>query len=156
LCFVLVDEMESTDAILARYMEVVPMEQLYARRWDIETDLRTLKKTLNLARLSSRLPEVLANELVLGVCAYNLVRAFGTLAAQRLGLNPRVISFSRMAACLKAYSPRFASAQTNTQIQSLLQEMLQRAAARKLTPRTREHPPRETYRRHQKFPPRKN
>ena len=132
------------------------LAKLYAKRWNVETDLRTLKKTLNLARLSSRLPEVLANELVLGVCAYNLVRAFGALAAQRIGVNPRVISFSRMAACLKGYSSRFAAAQGDDEIQRLFEEMLERAAARKLKPRNREHPPRETYRRHQKFPPRKN
>lgn len=128
---------------------------LYARRWDVETDIRTLKHSLSLARLRSRLPEVLAKELVLGFCAYNLVRAFGALAADRAGIPPRRVSFVRMAACLQGYAPRLAAAESSEQRRALLEEMLERAAARTLKPRDREHPPRTSWHRDRKFPPKK-
>jgi Transposase DDE domain len=120
---------------------------IYAKRWSIETDIRTLKGKLGLDRPSARLPDVLAKELILGVAAYNLVRAMGALAAEHVGIKPRQVSFTRMVACMDAYEQRLLNAKNQEEIESLLFEMYTRVTARTLKPRVRPNPPRETWER---------
>lgn len=67
---------------------------LYKLRWNIETDLRSLKRTVGLHQLSGRTPDVVDKELLIAVSAYNLVRAAIYRAARRTGLRPREFSFS--------------------------------------------------------------
>ena len=119
----------------------------YAKRWNIETDIRTLKHTLGLDRPSARLPDVLAKELILGVAAYNLVRAMGALAAGHVGVDPRQVSFTRMAACMQAYEQRLLDAPNQEELERLVLEMFTRATARTLKPRTRPNPPRHSWER---------
>jgi hypothetical protein len=76
----------------------LPVEQiveLYGFRWNIELDLRSLKQTVHLHTLRSTTTAMVAKELVLGVTAYNFVRAAIYAAARAANLNPRRISFSR-------------------------------------------------------------
>jgi hypothetical protein len=121
------------------------LADLYAKRWQIETDIRTLKHTLGLDRPSSRLPDVLAKELILGVSAYNLVRALGALAAEHVGIQARQVSFTRMSACIHAYAPRLAATQDPQETQRLIEELYNRATARTLKPRTRPNPQRHVW-----------
>ena len=75
----------------------LPVEQileLYGFRWNIELDLRSLKQTVHLHSLRSTTPAMAEKELVLGVTAYNFVRAAIWAAAQAANLDPRRISFS--------------------------------------------------------------
>lgn len=123
------------------------LAELYAKRWLIEADLRTLKHTLGVDRPSARLPDVLAKELILGVCAYNLVRSVAATAAHAAGVSPRQMSFTRVAACVKAYAPRLEAAKDDQERQRLIKELLERAGARKLVPRVRENPPRHIWNR---------
>jgi hypothetical protein len=48
---------------------------LYKFRWNIETDLRSLKRTVSLHQLTSKTPSMVEKELLMAVSAYNLVRA---------------------------------------------------------------------------------
>lgn len=59
---------------------------LYGQRWNIETDLRTLKSTLRLDQLTSATPDMVAKEIDLGIAAYNLVRAVTCLASEQSGV----------------------------------------------------------------------
>jgi hypothetical protein len=68
---------------------------LYAQRWNLEVDLRTLKGTMRLQHLRGKSTEAVEKELLIAVVAYGLVRAFMALAAQRAGLHPRRLSFTR-------------------------------------------------------------
>jgi hypothetical protein len=68
---------------------------LYGQRWNIETDLRSLKQTARLQRVAVRSSEMLEKELLAAVLAYNLVRALMVEAAQRAHVNPRQLSFAR-------------------------------------------------------------
>jgi hypothetical protein len=54
---------------------VEEMQKLYGQRWNIETDLRTLKSQLRMDQLSCATPEMAANETEMAIAAYNLVRA---------------------------------------------------------------------------------
>jgi hypothetical protein len=67
----------------------------YAQRWNIELDLRTLKRTMRLHHLRGKSTEAVEKELLIAVVAYGLVRAFMALAARRAGLAPRQLSFTR-------------------------------------------------------------
>lgn len=79
--------------------------QLYGLRWNIETDLRSLKRTVDLHMLSSRSPTMVAKELILTVTAYNLVRTVIQAAAQTTNLAPRSFSFSQVQNVLNAWLP---------------------------------------------------
>ncbi len=51
------------------------ISNLYAQRWNVETDLRSIKQTVRLQEFSARSVTGLHNELLLAFAAYNLVRA---------------------------------------------------------------------------------
>jgi hypothetical protein len=70
--------------------------QLYARRWNIETDLRSLKRTVRLHHISAQSQDMMEKELLLAVSAYNLVRAVMCMAARRSRLDPRQLSFTHV------------------------------------------------------------
>jgi hypothetical protein len=67
----------------------------YRRRWEIETNFRHLKSTLNLEFFTSRSVEGVKRELLLRMIAYNLVRSVMHNAARRQGVPCRRISFSQ-------------------------------------------------------------
>jgi hypothetical protein len=66
----------------------------YGKRWRIETDLRSLKQTVRLQRLSVQSTDMMEKELLVAALAYNLVRTIMYLAAQRSGGDPRQLSFT--------------------------------------------------------------
>jgi hypothetical protein len=67
---------------------------LYGRRWNIETDLRSLKRTVRLQRIVAQSADMMEKELLAAVMAYNLVRAIMFLAAQRAKIDARQLSFT--------------------------------------------------------------
>lgn len=82
---------------------------LYGWRWRIETDLRHLKRTVQLHKLTSKTPAMVEKELLIGVATYNLVYAVMAVAAQRAGIEPRRLSFARTLTGLQALPPLQAS-----------------------------------------------
>ncbi len=115
--------------------------QLYGYRWNIETDLRSLKQTLHLQSLASRSVDMVAKELVLGVAAYNLVRGAMFAAARLAQIHPRQLSFSRVQDVVNAFLPNLTGAASPEIYQRELDRMLRRAAQCKLPHR----PQRPTY-----------
>jgi hypothetical protein len=69
---------------------------LYGRRWNIETDLRSLKRTVRLHHISAKSPAMLEKEILMAISAYNLVRAVMCMAARRKRLDPRQLSFTQV------------------------------------------------------------
>src|SRR5260370_272777 len=49
--------------------------EMYGYRWNIETDLRSLKREVRLHMMEARSKDMVDKELVLAVAAYNLTRA---------------------------------------------------------------------------------
>ncbi len=68
---------------------------VYGQRWNIETDLRSLKRTVQLHHIQARSPEMMEKHLLMAISAYNLVRAVMCLAARRSRIDPRQLSFTR-------------------------------------------------------------
>jgi hypothetical protein len=67
---------------------------LYRLRWNIETDLRSLKRTLELHQVTCKTKDIVEKDVTMAVCAYNVVRAVISLSASKAGLRPRQLSFS--------------------------------------------------------------
>ena len=68
--------------------------KLYGRRWNIETDLRSLKRTVRLHHISAKSQDMMEKELWMAVSAYNFVRAVMCMAARRNRIDPRQLSFA--------------------------------------------------------------
>ena len=98
--------------------------QLYGDRWNVETDLRWLKQTLNLPMLRCQSADMIAKELILAITGYHLVRAVMNGAAQQNGLNPRRLSFSRSQDVVNAALPGLDAAGSPEEYQIRLQRML--------------------------------
>jgi hypothetical protein len=130
---------------------------VYGRRWYIETDLRSLKSTLQLEQLRCTSPALVAKELDLAMAAYNLVRAVTCLAAQNAGLPPRAYSFTRVRNVIQAFAPLIAAAHSPEQAQDCFDQMMYYVGQAMLPKRTRKRPsyPRAVWPRRGSFPPRK-
>ena len=68
----------------------------YRRRWEVETDVRHLKQTMNLEFLRARTPANVERELLLRAIAYNLVRLAMLRSAELRGTadDPGRVSFA--------------------------------------------------------------
>lgn len=69
------------------------LESLYWQRWNVELDLRNIKTTLGMERLSCMSPDMCEKEMWVYILAYNLIRLLMVQAAFNAGMLPREISF---------------------------------------------------------------
>jgi len=109
---------------------------LYGQRWNVETDLRSLKRTLGLQILRCKSEDMIAKELILSITGFNLVRAMMNTAAETNNLDPRRLSFSRSQDVVNAALPGLAAATTQAEYQVRLHRMIQLVASCKLPDRS--------------------
>jgi hypothetical protein len=130
--------------------------ELYGFRWEIELDLRSLKQTVHLHSLRSKTPAMAEKELILGVTAYNFVRAAILVAAEAANLDPRRISFSRAQDVVNACLPRLQAAGSEEEYAVEVKRMVRRIAQCKL-PQSQHRPsyPRAVWPRRGNFPKQK-
>ena len=69
------------------------LSTLYARRWNVELDLRNLKTTMGMDVLSCQTPQMNEKQLWVHLLAYNLIRLLMAQAARKAGIDPRTLSF---------------------------------------------------------------
>jgi hypothetical protein len=96
---VLLHEVRVSDTLTLWLLTTWPFDTsaaaaLYARRQDVETDIRDVKVLLRTENLPARSVAMLRKELAISFVAYNLVVQIRRLAAQRVGVAPRRISFA--------------------------------------------------------------
>jgi hypothetical protein len=126
---------------------------IYKMRWNIETDLRSLKRTLEMHQLTSKTQSMMEKELLLGVCAYNVVRAVMYLSASQAGQSPRQLSFSTAQDAVMAAWPYLQCAGSQTEFQEELQRLLDVVAKCLLPQRVKRRSyPREIWGRGEHFP----
>ena len=129
---------------------------LYARRWDIETDLRSLKRTVRLHHMTAKSVDMMEKELLVAVSAYNLVRAVMCLAARQAGVDPRQLSFTQVLNVVNTAWPRLAAAGTIEEHHREFQRVLDFAASCTLPKRRKRRSyPRAVWGCGFRFPPRK-
>src|SRR5438034_13284 len=109
---------------------------LYKLRWNMETDLRSLKRTVGLHQVTSKSKAMVEKEVLMAVCAYNVLRAVMYLSASGAGLTPRQLSFSGTQDAVMAAWPFLRRAHTQAQWHDELQRLLQAVAQTKLPQRS--------------------
>jgi Transposase DDE domain len=130
------------------------MVDLYGRRAEIETDLRCLKRTVNLHHIQARSVDMMEKELLIAMSAYNLVRAVMTMAAQRYGIAPRQLSFSGVLNVVYYALPNLLTAPVAQQ-EEHLERILERANQCRLPVRRKPRSyPRSLWRHRPAFPTR--
>ncbi len=118
----------------------LPAEEIvefYGLRWNIETDLRTLKQMVRLGHIRSLSTQTVTKEIISGIMAYNLVRAVQMAAAQLAGVDPRDLSFARVQAVVNQWFPMMLDARNSRQFFNLFRRMLIAATQAKLPNRQR-------------------
>jgi putative transposase len=129
------------------------VETLYGRRWRIETDLRSLKQTVRLHRISAQSADMMEKELLVAVMAYNLVRAIMFQAAQRAQIDPRQLSFTYACNIVLDGYPKVLAASSAHQQQQELERIIDLVARCRLPKRTKRRSyPREVWGRGYRFP----
>jgi len=130
---------------------------LYGQRWNIETDLRTLKTHLCLEQLTCSTPDMAAKDIEMSIAAYNLVRALICLASEQSGVPPRGYSFTRVQRIVRVFTPRLAAATDPQQAQRIFDQMMYYIQQARLPHRHRKRPsyPREVWNKGDKYPNRK-
>lgn len=130
--------------------------KLYGQRWNVETDLRSLKKTIRLEMLRCQTPAMVAKELVMAVTAYNLVRAAIGESARSTQQDPRRYSFSHVQDVLNTWLPYLATLSSEIEYQTEYERMMKCVAQCKLYKRKKPSSyPREVWGRPRVFPSRK-
>lgn len=126
----------------------------YKLRWNIETDLRHLKRTVHLHQIRSRSQDLVEKELLLAVTAYNLIRAVMFQAAQARACTPRQLSFAHVQAAVLAALPSLQQARTRRECQRRMRALLQVAMQLTLPRRKRKRRsyPRQVWKRGGSFP----
>ena len=132
------------------------LAELYKCRWNVETDLRSLKQSVHLQRISTRSVNVLDKELLVACSAYNLVRAVMCLAASKAGLPARRLSFTRVRDVVNANIEEIFDQRAGPQQDAALARILHLASTCRLPQRT--HPrsyPREVWGSGYRYPARR-
>jgi hypothetical protein len=135
---------------------VKEIQELYGQRWNIETDLRTLKSQLRMEQLSCATPEMAAKEIQMSIAAYNLVRAVICIAAQQSGLPPRDYSFTRATRIVESFAPKISSASTEEEAKRHFDRMMYFLQQAKLPRRKRKAYTRALWGIRKQYPKRKN
>ena len=76
-----------------RRVNKTDLSALYARRWNVELDLRNLKTTTAMDVLSCQTPQMNEKQLWVHLLAYNVIRLIMAQAACNAGVDPRGLSF---------------------------------------------------------------
>jgi hypothetical protein len=128
---------------------------LYKERWNIETDLRSLKDQVRLHTIPARSPDLVASELLIAIASYNLIRAVMAEAAQQIHIDPRRLSFSRSREAFWAFARAVAYVESEEKFEYHWRLLLRSLSQSKLPKRHRPPTPRAVWPKPQNFPTRK-
>jgi hypothetical protein len=87
----------------ARAVAKPELAALYARRWQVELDLRSIKSVMQMDVLRCKTPAMVEKEIAVHLLAYNMVRAVMAQAAHRRQFLPRQLSFKTALQLLNAF-----------------------------------------------------
>ncbi len=106
--------------------DISPEELLefYTGRWNIETDLRSIKHCIGLEVILAKDPDMVRKEIIVGVMAYNLVCATIARGAAAIGVQPRQISFTRAVMLITSTSLSLVRSKSNKERQAILSRFL--------------------------------
>jgi hypothetical protein len=82
-----------TTLLCPKQTDKAALKALYQSRWHVELDLRNIKTTLGMERLSCQTPAMAIKEIWIYLLAYNLIRLLMAQAASLVDRSPRQLSF---------------------------------------------------------------
>jgi hypothetical protein len=82
-----------TTLLCPKHTDKAALKSLYRSRWHVELDLRNIKTTLGMERLSCQTPAMAIKEIWVYLLAYNLIRLMMAQAASLADRLPRQLSF---------------------------------------------------------------
>ena len=91
------------------------LSALFARRWNVELDLRNLKTTCGMEVLRCQTPQMNDKQLWVHLLAYNAIRLLMAQAASRAGVDPRGLSFKHTVTLWTQWPVQAMSSQENRQ-----------------------------------------
>lgn len=97
-----------------RQVDKQALSELYARRWNVELDLRNLKTTMGMETLHCQTPEMNEKELWVHLLAYNLIRLLMAQAASLADIDPRKLSYKHTCQLWTQWTSRGLSATADT------------------------------------------
>jgi Transposase DDE domain len=124
---------------------------LYRARWYAETDLRSLKTTMQMDVLRGKTPDIVRKEIWVHALAYNLIRTVIAQAARRFNVLPRTISFKGTLQTLLAFQPQFAAA-SPADLPRLVEELWRAIIVHRVGDRPDRNEPRAKKRRPKSYP----
>jgi putative transposase len=125
---------------------------LYKERWNIETDLRSLKEQVRLHTIPARSPDLVASELLIAIASYNLIRAVMAEAAQAINIEPRRLSFSRCREAFWAFARAVAHTDSPEKFEYHWRLLMRSLSQSKLPKRNRPPAPRLVWQKPHTFP----
>jgi hypothetical protein len=106
------------------------LKDLYAQRWNVELDLRHIKTTLRLDRMTCKTPAMNEKQWWVGLLAYNLIRLLMLRSATLADVLPRQLSFKHSVQLWLAWS-QCGLPPDETPIQCLLVLMAQKRVGKR-------------------------
>lgn len=128
---------------------------LYKERWNIETDLRSIKEQVRLHTIEAQSPKMVACELLMAITSYNLIRTVMAEAARHVSVEPRRLSFSRSRAAFWAFARATAYTESAADFDHHWRLLIRSIGQCKLYKRQRPSAPRAIWHKPQSFPNRK-
>lgn len=120
--------------------------EYYARRYDVEHDIRDIKVTLDTENIRARSIEMVKKELLTSMVAYNLVVQFRRQAAKLANVPPRRMSFTGVLRTFGSFLLKQAPCDAETWIERFEQALRLSAKHDKLPNRSkRRNPPRQAH-----------
>jgi len=77
------------------------LKELYKQRWQVELDIRNIKQTMGMDKLSCKTPDMAVKEIWVYLLAYNLIRLMMAQSALLADVVPRTLSFKH---CLQLWT----------------------------------------------------
>lgn len=127
------------------------LRSLYAKRWNVELDLRAIKDIMDMEMLRSQSPEMLEKEVWAKLLAYNLIRLTMAEAALKHGCDPRQLSFTGAIQSINAFVPLMRNMQ-GEKWQAMYDGLLDAIASIRVGNRPGRREPRVVKRRPKPFP----
>lgn len=127
------------------------LQSLYAKRWNVELDLRAIKDVLDMEMLRSQSPEMLEKEVWAKLLAYNLIRLTMAEAALKYDRDPRKLSFTGAIQTINAFVPLMHNLD-GERWQRMYEGLLRSIASLKVGNRPGRREPRVVKRRPKPFP----
>ncbi len=108
-----------TTLLCPKQTDKAAVKTLYQSRWYVELDLRNIKTTLGMERLSCQTPAMAIKEIWVYLLAYNLIRLMMGQAALIAHLHPRQISFKHTVQLWIAWAEQGHGVEDGTQLYAL-------------------------------------